>query len=188
MIHDKDQAVEAMIVALSQGESPIALADYAGPPPPAEFYLSLMREMLDDDGQAMGAVTFGTANESGMLPLANFDAQEALAMLIAARVVGVIPKVAWVAATSDMWHRRFTDGTTPDDVRHGTLEEMHNAGDTSVTEALMAMCVAPDGPGYDVLQPYTRTEDGIVWGEVENLSEAEHHGALNELMTLLVSV
>jgi len=174
-------------LAMDDNALPIAMIAHQGPPPAAEFYLSLMRSMIEETGQATGCICFGTETVSGMFPLVHCNPQEGLGLLILMRQQGLVDSIAWVALAADSWRKVFPSDVDPEDINKGDLERMHEAGDPEVEEVLIVTCKAPDGPGYDASQGYSRTPDGIEWAEVEYLSPGvDVQGEINRLMTELV--
>lgn len=185
----EQEMLETMGAAVDAGGVPIAMIPYDGPPPDGEFYLALLRDMIVTTGEATGALTFGTSNRtSGMFPLINVDPQEGLKLLIFMRQQGLIGDVSWITLAADSYRRKFGKDTKPEDIHKGDLEQMAKAGDAEVEEVIMVSCMAPDGPGYDISQPYKRTPTGIEWGEIEHLDpKLSVQGAIHDLMTELVT-
>lgn len=185
-----DEMMAILNAAVDAGGVPIVMAAYTGPPPAGEFYLRLMREMLIETGRVSGCIAFGTTDgHSGMFPLVEVDPQTGLSLLIEMRRADIISKINWVTVAGDAYRRVFEDGEVdPDSIRHGDVELMKLAGDEQVEEALTAVCIAPDGPGFDLFQPYVRTEAGVEWSEVEYLpDEIKRSGEIPRLMNALVA-
>jgi len=182
-----DDSVAVMASAMDAGASPVAIADVVTLPPPPDHLLSLLRQMIEETGSAMGAIQFGTTAETGMLPLGHLGPQEGLALVIAARLAGVIASVTWVALAADAYHQVAPEGVSIDEAtRYRNLGDGFEAGDSSITEALMVLCVAPDGPGFNKVQPYVRVNDAIEWGEPFDLDHEEQYGEVHRLMNMLV--
>jgi hypothetical protein len=160
----------------------LILHPYGGPPPSAAFFLTMMREMIDSSGEAMGCICIGIGPESGMLPLMDVHPVEALHQLVHLRLAGIIPSVDWVTLAFDTYVKISADH----DAERGDATAAFQAGDPDAYEALAAMCVAPDGPGYDMQQKYTRTEDGITWEEPVAIEAVESAGDIPMLMRELV--
>lgn len=181
--------LQALSAALDVDGVPIVMIAYDGPPPNPDFYLDLLRMMITETGSATGCITFGTANgTSGMFPLMEIDPQTGLTLLIAMRKQNLIGSVSWVTVASDTYRRPYPLDTDPDDVQKGDMELMRMLGDDTVEDVLMAVCVAPDGPGFDRLQRYRKTEAGIEWDEVEDqLTGGTHSGPMIDLMQELVT-
>lgn len=179
--------LEAMAAALDADGVPMMMIPYSGPPPNAEFYLDLLRYMIERTGGATGCITFGTSDgSSGMFPLVNIDPQLGMSLLIAMRANGLIASVSWVTVASDTYRRVVDDDTDASRVQKGDMELMRMLGDTKVEDVLMVLCVAPDGPNFDLYQKYTKTETGIEWEDVRG-SDVPPSGALVELMQTLVA-
>jgi hypothetical protein len=174
----------AMITALAEAENAGALIihPYGGPPPDASFFLAMMREMIESSGEALGVICIGMGSESGMLPLLNVHPVEALHELVHLRLAGQIPSVDWVALALDTYAKVIDD---PNVVR-GEAQAAFEVGDPDAYEALAAICVAPDGPGYDVQQRYTRNGHAIEWGEPTQIEAIGTDGDLPRLMQELV--
>lgn len=184
----EEELFATMAAAVNEDAIPIAMMPYQGPPPDAEFYLTLLRDMIERTGSATGCICFGTTATSGMFPLVNVDPQDGLSLLILLRQQGLLQSVSWVTLASDSWRRKFGKDTKPEDIHHGDLEQMHDSGDPEVEEVLVVSCKAPDGPGYDVSQAYVRKPDGIEWAEIEYLDpRIRVEGEINRLMTELVN-
>lgn len=154
---------------------------YDGPPPPASFFLDMMKEMIEETGDAMGSMCLSTGTESGTLPLTDIHPVDALHAVLHGRMVGVIPKIHWVTVAFDSY---VIKGVGQQDVARGSASEAFKRGDADAYEALCAMCVAPDGPGYDVHQAYVRSDDGIEWHEPENVRASD--GDIPSLMNQIV--
>lgn len=174
----------ALISAMAHADNAGALIihPYGGPPPEASFFLGMMREMIESSGEALGVICVGFGPESGMLPLMDIPATEALHELVHLRLAGMLPSVDWVTIAFDTYVS-LTDN--PSALR-GTAREAFKAGDPEAFEALAAMCVAPDGPGYDVQQRYTRTGDAIQWEEPVSVEAIATGGEIPRLMQELV--
>lgn len=168
---DDEAALETMVRALESDHAPIAMMPYDGPPIPPEFHLDLLRDMLTETGGATASITFGTSDGmSGMFPLINVDPRTGLNLLLMTRKANVLGSITWVAIASDV-DRTMVDTET---------------GESTEGEALMVLCMAPDGPGYSKIQPYVRTADGFEWGEIEDHTATQSSGALYSLMQQLV--
>jgi hypothetical protein len=172
-------------MAHDHGAGALVLHPYAGPPPPADFFLSLMREMIEADGDAMGCITIGCENdETGMLPLIDVHPTDALHAILHARMEGLLPKINWVTLAVDTYVF-----LTDDPVKGaGSARDAFQAGDPDAHEALVALCVAPDGPGYDVHQTYERDGALIEWGEPDAMQALFSSGDVPFLMNELVLV
>lgn len=175
-MNPSEQLLAAMTAAIDADGIPVALIPYQGAPPDAAFYLELMRDMINASGSATGAITFGTTDMSGMVPLTNVDPETALGLLLHMRQNGIIETVTWVVVADDTLRRMVEI-----DLRTGERVETGREVD-----CLMATCVIPDGPGWLAMQPYTKTPLGVVWGDVEDNAQTEV-GNLVELMTELVT-
>jgi hypothetical protein len=176
-------ASELAKMAYEHGAGALVFHPYAGPPPPAEFFLSMMREMIDASGAALGCITVGCGHEgTGTLPLVDVHPVDALHAIVHVRLAGVIPSVNWVTVCSDTYVFTTDDPTA----ERGTASEAFKRGDPDATEALMAICIAPDGPGYNIRQPYVRGEEGVEWGEPQQ-SDAQM-GDVPALMNELVLI
>lgn len=149
-------------MANDNGAGALVFHPYGGPPPPPEFFLSMMREMIEFSGEAMGCISVGCGDEgTGTLPLMGVHPVEALHAVLHVRLADIIPSVNWVTMCCDTYVFQTEDVDAP----RGTAREAFERGDPDATEALVAMCMAPDGPGYNVQQPYVKTEAGVEWGE-----------------------
>ena len=185
---EEENVLGAMTDAINHGGIPVVMIPYAGPAPEGEFYLSLMRDMLNTSGAATGCITFGTTDgTSGMCPLVDLDPQEGLSLMLVMRQSGMLGPVAWVALASDSYRRMFEPGEVDiDKIQRGDIEQMAKVGDAKVEEVLMVACCEPDGPGYNLAQPYRRTEAGIEYAEVETMP-ADAGGGVMTLMQELVT-
>ena len=159
-------------MAHERGAGALVFHPYDGPPPEPGFFLDMMREMIDFSGEALGCITVGCGDEgTGTLPLIDVHPVDALHAILHVRLGGIIPSVNWVTLCCDTYEFETDDP----DAQRGTATEAFKRGDPNATEALMAICVAPDGPGYNVSLPYVRTTDGVEWGEprkaIANLGE-----------------
>lgn len=75
---------------------------------------------------------------------------------------GDVRRPDWIAMVSDTYYFNGRE----DDEHPGSLAKLFKAGDPRVSEALVATCVAPDGPSYMVCQTYERLHGGAFeWGE-----------------------
>lgn len=175
-MNPSDQLLAAMTAAIEADGIPVALIPYMGEPPEAAFYLELLREMINASGSATGAITFGTTDMSGMLPLTNVDPHTGLGLLLHMRRTGAIESVTWVVVADDTLRR-----TVEIDLRTNERVEL-----SAEQDCLMVTCVTPDGPGWLAMQPYTKTPLGIVWGDIEDSDQGEA-GNLIDLMTELVT-
>jgi hypothetical protein len=174
-MNPSEQLLAAMTAAIDADGIPVALIPYQGAPPDAEFYLELMRDMINASGSATGAITFGTTDMSGMVPLTNVDPETALGLLLHMRQTGIIASVTWVVVADDTLRRLVEITPTK---RTVSKEE----------DCLMVTCVVPDGPGWLAMQPYTKTPCGaVVWGEVETDHSSGDAGEVFDLMTELVT-
>ena len=117
---------------------------------------------------------------TGTLPLIDVHPVDALHAILHVRLADIIPSVNWVTVCSDT----YVFATGDPNAERGTATEAFKRGDPDATEALMALCVAPDGPGYNVQQTYVRTEDGVEWGEPSQ--PLVHLGEIPALMSELV--
>jgi len=107
---------------------------------------------------------------------------EALHELVHLRLAGVVPSVDWVTLAFDTYVK-ITDSP---DAERGEPTRAFKAGEPDTYEALAAMCVAPDGPGYDFQQRYTRVGDAIEWEEPVPIQAVESAGDIPLLMRELV--
>lgn len=152
------------------------------PPPEWKWVLETMRDIIEATGDSIGMVLAATDHESLMIP-APFGPTDPVKMLYAMRKTRVLDSVNWVACAADTYVRTAidangfpTDGISP--------TEAFKAGMPDAWESLMAICVAPDGPGYNVQQRYLRTPEGIVWQEPEQAkaSAGPLVGVMNEVV------
>lgn len=177
------QAGALLAEAEASGDLGIVMAPYAGPPARAEFFLDMLKEMIETTGEATGCVTVGCGDYSGIVPI-NHSVQTVLTALLAARQFEAIPPVDWVTVAMDTYRLKEVDGVEPEP---GAATEAFLRGDPNAEEAIVALCYAPDGPSYDVTVPYTRTPTGIEWREAEPHPH-ESGGAVIDLMHALVNV
>lgn len=178
-----EAAAEFTRLAHEHQAGALVMYPYEGPPPPASFFLNMMREMIEETGEAMGCITLGCGAETGTLPLTDVHPVDALYALLKVRLGGLIPKVNWITVSSDTF---VLKGVTEDDAQRGSAGEAFLRGDPNASEALMAMCMAPDGPGYDVHQSYVRSDDGVEWGEPEDVFSDQSEGDIPSLMSQIV--
>jgi hypothetical protein len=168
-------------MAHEHGAGALVFHPYGGPPPPPGFFLDMMREMIDTSGEALGCITVGCGEGgTGTLPLIDVHPVEALHAILHVRLAGMIPSINWVTLCCDT----YIFVTDNPDAKRGTATEAFKRGDPDAMEALMALCTAPDGPGYNVQQPYVRTEDGVEWSEPQEA--ITHMGEVPALMQELV--
>lgn len=174
----------AMLAAIAEADNAGALIihPYGGPPPEAEFFLGMMREMIESSGEALGVICIGLGPESGMLPLMGHHPVEALHELVHLRLAGLIPSVDWVTLAFDT----FVKVSTDPNAERGDAAKAFRAGDPDAYEALAALCVAPDGPGYDIQQRYTRDEDAVEWDDPVAIEAVGSGGDIPILMRELV--
>ena len=83
----------------------------------------------------------------------------------------IIDSVAMVMDTY-----RYLDFERPSD--DADLGALFRAGDPRVGEAIVAACVDKDGPGWYVTQSYLSFEGGVIWGDVEDISQNATVGGL----------
>ena len=178
-----EAAAEFSRIAEENNAGALVMYPYNGPPPPASFFLEMMREMIDSTGEALGSVCLSTGTESGTLPLSNMHPVDALHAILHGRMVGVIPKIAWITVAVDTYVLK--DVKDPH-VERGSAGAAFKRGDPNATEALMACCVAPDGPGYDVQQSYVRHPHGIEWEQPEDITGNQTGGDIPSLMHQIV--
>lgn len=173
-MNSQDQLLASMEAAIEAGGIPVALIPFQGEAPDQEFYLELLRGMVEATGSATGAITFGAGDASGMIPLTNVEPEMALRLLLQMRQNEVIDPVSWVTVSDDTFRRMVE--ISPD---HKTVREE--------VDCLMVVCVTPDGPGWLAMQTYTKTPGGVVvWGEVEQ-SNADVAGDMVGLMNQVVT-
>lgn len=151
------------------------------PPPEWEWMLENLRTMINDDGEALGMVLAATATETLMIP-APAGPHDPLRLLVAMVQSGRLGSICWVAVASDTYVRDGdmsigSDGLTP--------TEAFKRGLPGSKEAILATCLAPDGPGFDVQQTYVRTPEGIEWAEPHQFPHS-NQGALVDLMHAVV--
>ena len=175
----------ALITALADADDAGALIihPYGGPPPGADFFLGMMKVMIEETGDAIGVVCLGLGPESGMVPLLNIHPVDALHEVLHLRLADKIPSIDWVAIAFDTYVRLTTDT----DAARGDATKAFKAGDPNAYEALCAICVAPDGPGYDIQQRYVRSEDSIEWDEPKQVDSISSTGDIPVLMQQLVT-
>lgn len=140
------------------------------PPPEWQALLETMREIIESEGDSIGMVLAATNCQSLMIP-APCGPTDPIKMVYLMRKTGVMDSVNWVACVADTYVRTVDaiDGNgDPSDGISAT--EAFEAGMPDAREALLAICVAPDGPGFHMQQCYLRTPEGIVWEEPEPLT------------------
>jgi hypothetical protein len=175
-------ALGLTVMAHEQGAGALIFAPYGGSPPPAEFFLVMMRDMIEATGGATGCIIVGSGDEAGMLPLLDIHPADALHAIVHLRLAREIEKVDWVALAMDTWDFITDDAT----LGRGSAKAAFEEGNPDASEALKVICVAPDGPGYDVTQRYRR-EDGVVeWEEPEHTYSSVSGGDIPALMNELV--
>lgn len=177
-------AVGLTQMAHEAGGAALIMHPYGGPPPPAEFFLTMMRVMVETSGDAMGCICIGAGDDAGMLPLVDIHPVDALHEVLHVRLAKGIPKVDWVTLSIDSYDLFLTD-QNDERIAKGAMAAFE-AGDPDASEALKVICVAPDGPGYDVTQRYVRTGDAIEWEEPEATESIVSIGEMGLLMNELV--
>lgn len=154
-----------MADALAEGAAlAVMVSEASGQVPPDwRWLLGSMRSMMDEDGDGLGIVMAATPTQALMVPAPN-GPKDPLTLLLLMRAIGQIDSICWVAVAFDSYVRSAEDasGSTDDGL---SPTEAFEQGLPDAREALMAICVAPDGPGFDVQQTYTRTPEGIEWDE-----------------------
>jgi hypothetical protein len=145
-------------------------------PPTADELLAMMRKMLTDDPQQNAVIFLGTEEEDMVIPCIEHPMQ-VLMMINEAVLRGALPHPHWIAVVSDTYALAVPEEEMPK-MRPGLLGELFEAGDPRVREAILATCLAPDGPTYTKQQTYTKTIDGIVWGEVIDLPTQDMAGTI----------
>ena len=144
-------------LAYEHGGGALVFHPYEGPPPPPEFFLDMMRMMIDTSGSALGCITVGCGHEgTGTLPLIDVHPVDALHAILHVRLADIIPSVNWIALCCDTYEFETADPNA----ERGTATEAFKRGDPDATEALMAICVAPDGPGYNISSPTSGPRTG----------------------------
>lgn len=167
-----------MAAAVAEGLAvAVMVSEQSGQAPPEwQWLLKSMRSMMDEDGDGLGIVMAATPTQALMVPAPN-GPKDPLTLLLLMRAIGQIDSICWVAVAFDSYVRSAEDdGLSP--------TEAFEQGLPDAREALMAICVAPDGPGFDVQQTYTRTPEGIEWDEPESLKSQS--GRLVDLMHQVV--
>lgn len=151
-------------------------------PPSSEWVLDTLRTMINDDGHCVGMVMAATATMGLMIPVMA-GLVDPLLMLVAMRKQGMIDPVCWVTIGADTYVRLPEEGWVDDGL---TPTEAFEQGLPDAREAVLAWCLAPDGPGYDVEQVYRRTSDGVEWDEPTRFKERSE-GRLMDLMEMVVT-
>lgn len=181
---------DALIKNADANVLPLVMMPSDGQPLESEFYLAMMRLMITTSGSATACITFSTTTGStGMLPLIGIDPQTGLRLLLSMREQQILDSIAWVTVASDAYTRVFDGDVDPGSIHRGDLERMRKAGDPSVKDVLMVVCVTPDGPGFETTQGYRKTDTGIEWEEALPMSErdASTYGPVKRLMSDLVT-
>lgn len=153
-------------------------------PPEWRWMVQTLRDTIETDGEALGMVLAGTDTQHLMIPTPQ-GPENPIKMLIMMRRGGSIGSINWVAVVSDTY-TRTVDSMTGEYPSDGiSASEAFKRGMPGAAEAVLALCVAPDGPGYNVHLPYHRTPEGIVWDEPEEFPPAMG-GHLTRLMNAAV--
>ena len=139
-------------------------------------------QMHIEDGDFNGAFVVGSEEEVGVVPC--FETPRTTCALLALQVLaGKLPSPDWVIFLSDTYHIELENEAD----HPGSLEAAFKAGDPRVTEAAVVLCVCPDGPSYQVIQPYVRDGDEIEWGEVDRGKDViQAGGVMHDLIVALL--
>ena len=179
-----DEIPEEIAAAILDSDTTAIIAsDLQGAPPPKpDFILQNMRAALDTDGYVLNVILAATADLALMSPAPD-DLTPSLGALMMLRVSEQIGPLAWIAVGMDIYIREGdawkVDGVSP--------AEAFKRGLPGSGEALVAMCVAPDGPGYYVEQRYTRTPEGpIVFAEPEEHTVSPRAGDVLDVLRVAV--
>lgn len=181
---DPEQGIsDEMAEAILQGSAmAMMVTEVEGATPPEwSWMLEQLRVLLDTDGEAMGMVMAATATKAVMIPTPN-GPHNPLRFILMMRALDQLDSICWVAVASDTYVRVGNEADLEDGL---TPTEAFKQGLPGSREALLASCIAPDGPGYDVEQTYTRTDNGIVYDEPTIFPRA-NQGPLVDLMREVV--
>lgn len=145
-------------------------------PPTPETLMGMMRDMLIKDPEQNAVIFFGSGDRDVIMPCTEHPT-DMLALIEGSVHMGALPKPDWIAVVSDSYSLTVPEEEVPP-MRAGLLGEMFAAGDPRVREAILAACLAPDGPSYARRQTYTKTADGFDWDEPEDLPPEASGGAI----------
>lgn len=147
-------------------------------PPTPDALLEMMRDMLTEDPQQNAVIFFGADGQDAIMPCLDHHPKQMLALLEAGARDGKIPRPDWIAIVTDSYAIAGREEEMPSPMRPGLLGELFEAGDPRVREAILATCIAPDGPTYASQQKYTKTERGIEWDEPEDFPVQDATGTI----------
>jgi hypothetical protein len=177
------EELDALAPGISSGELLAAIVtpgDHT-PPPTGEWVLQTLRTLVEAEGETIGMVLAATDHQALMIP-APQGPSDPIKMLYIMRKTGALDSINWVACGADTYVRTLagmSDGLG--------ATEAFKAGKEDASEALMAICVAPDGPGYDYEQRYLRTPGGIVWEEPERLENGLSYGLVQMMQEVVLA-
>jgi hypothetical protein len=155
-------------------------------PRPADL-LGLMRDLIADNPRQNAIIVMGTQDGNVLvLPCEEVPPREAFAYALNARAVGAIDPLSWAAIISDTYLMSMPKDELED--RPESLAEAFKAGDSRISEGLVAMCVSPDGPSYCAQQGYRRDHDEIDFDRVEDIAMHQLGGDFPTYLRALVGV
>ena len=154
----------------------------SAPPWTPEEALDLCRAHVEG-GQFSGLFLVGMPDGNAVIPC--FETPQATAAMIGLQVMaGKMAHPNWIIFLADTYHFVSSRPVMPAESRQSLFE----AGDPEVSEAVVAICVSPDGPSYEAIQLYTRDGDEVEWGDiVTTTTVAEMGGRVYDLMVAVMA-
>lgn len=148
----------------------IASSTMPSPAQAAKWY----RPLIEGNEQAVMLLLVGeTEGEPDIYAIQAVDAPPRLALeaLLAQRKEAGRPAARWVVLNSEIWIR---EGPRIND-EPGTGED-----------AMMIVGVEPDGPGYALIQRFTRAPGGVVWSDVQSAPLSGRNGISGPMHDILI--
>lgn len=146
-------------------------------PPTAEELMATMQGMLIEDPEQNAMIFLGADDQDIVMPCTEHPT-DMLAVLEQAIRNGILPSPHWIAILSDSYSIVVPEGEEMPAMRPGLLGELFEAGDPRVKEAILAVCIAPDGPSYSKQQSYTKAAGTFVWDEIRDMPTKDMGGAI----------
>jgi hypothetical protein len=121
--------------------------------------------MLSEDPEQNAVIFFSAGGREICMPCLALPPDQMLSLLQQAVRERAIPKPDWLAIVTDTYSLTTPSEELLAEMRRGLLGELFQAGDPRVTESILAVCIAPDGPTWSKQQNYTKAAGKIVWDE-----------------------
>lgn len=157
-----------------------------GPMPEPEHSLEMYKDLIgmDPDNQAMPILLWGGADGVSMIAMGDLP-EGGMQPALYNAIPGLASKLGnpeWLVLSTEAWGKEYGIEDRPTTLRPGQLSEERAAGDEKVYE--LVMITATDGESaWSSQTRFTRTEDGIEWGETHLLRDENLGGGVLRIMT-----